>query len=82
MIGWHLRRTLQAQQLIEAGRRPEAAVGNMPRGPRQKFIAMLQRRPLGKVQQDFRRLIRADLSMKTGAGPAGAMQELVIKLCT
>ena len=42
---------------------------------------MLRRRPEAVLQEDFRRMIRADLGMKTGAATTAALQQLVMALC-
>jgi len=81
MIAWHLRRVLAAQQAIRSGSPPQRAAPKMPWAQQQPFLAMLQRRPLKTIQADFRRLIYADLAMKSGVDPAAAMQKLVVELC-
>ena len=45
-------------------------------------MGYLKRRPIEKLQQDFRRMIAADLAMKSGATPQSALTELVVQLCT
>ena len=84
LIGWHLRRALQVQQAIHAGAAPQQAVGKirMPQHQRGAWLAFLQRRPLRALQNDFRRLLRADLAMKSGSTPKAALQELVVALCS
>lgn len=79
MIGWHLRRSLQAGQDLAAGR---PISFRMPYPAKQALDRMLRRRGRRKLQQDFRRLIRTDLAIKSGADPAGAIQELVVELCS
>ena len=82
-IAWHLRRALRAQQFAAAGKRPEGVLNpKMPYRAKDAFLAMLKRRPLGVLQSDFRRLIRADLGMKSGLGATAALQELVVSLCS
>lgn len=81
-IAWHIRRALQVAQDVAAGQNPTAAM----RAARvfygqQEFQAMLRRRSLKKLQADFRRLIAADLGMKSGTEALPAMQQLVIELC-
>lgn len=81
-LAWHLRRALQVQQRIEAGDNPQAAM----RAARvfyeqHEFLNMLKRRPRTKLQTDMRRLIAADLGMKSGLGAKPAMQQLVTELC-
>jgi DNA polymerase III subunit delta len=80
MIGWHLRRALQAQQAIQSGAN-EWSVLKMPSEQKKPFIEMLRRRGTGRLLNDFRRMLKADLAMKSGADPIAAMQELVVALC-
>ena len=82
MIAWHLRRAMLAKELLQAGRPARQALPFMPPGARNAFLALLNRRPLSAFRGDFRRLIRADLRMKSGAKPAAALQELVATLCS
>jgi DNA polymerase-3 subunit delta len=82
MIAWHLRRAALAKELLAAGQNDREAVPPMPYQQRAAFLAMLRRRPLSAFRNDFRRLIRADLAMKSGATPAAALQELVVGLCS
>jgi DNA polymerase-3 subunit delta len=81
-IAWHVRRALQAAQDIAAGQSPAAAMktARVFYGQRE-FQAMLRRRSLKQLQADVRRLLKADLGMKTGLAPLPAMQQLVIELC-
>jgi len=79
MLGWHLRRSLAAAQDLAAGRKPTL---NAPPAQRDALLAMLRRRPLRRLQRDVRRLLAADLAMKSGADPAEQMQRLVVELCT
>ena len=81
MIGWHLRRTLSAQQALQAGQNEWTALGRMPNEQKKPFMEMLRRRGLGKILNDFRRMLKADLAMKSGTEPQVAMQELVVALC-
>jgi len=81
LIVWHLRRVLGTQQAIAAGKPARSAMPPMPFAQQSAFAAMLQRRPLAKLQADFRRLIAADLAMKSGANAPAALQELVVQLC-
>jgi len=82
MLGWHLRRAVAAKEQLDAGRPQREAVPRMPSSQRNAFLTMLRRRPLPAFRRDFRRLIRADLAMKSGADPAAALQELVVGLCS
>ena len=81
-LAWHIRRALQVQQRIEAGENPQSAMkaARVFYGQRE-FMDMLKRRPRAKLQTDMRRLIAADLGMKSGLGPKPAMQQLVTELC-
>jgi len=78
-IAWHLRRALQAQQEIAAGAKPNL---RMPYNQKNAFLAMLKRRPMGKLRADMRSLIAADLGMKSGWKPKAALQELLMSLCS
>ena len=82
ILAAHLRRSLQGRQLLAEGKNPDGALN--PRTPyqaKQAFVAMVRRRSLERVQQDIRRLIGADLRMKSGQEPVGTLQELVVSLC-
>ncbi len=82
LLGWHLRRALAAQQAVAAGQPPARALPKMPYSAQNDFLAMLKRRSLARLGQDFGRLLAADLAMKSGASPTSAMQELIVALCT
>ncbi len=77
-IGWHLRRALTAREEIDSGKTPQL---RMPYPQKQSFMSYLNRRPSAKFQSDFRRLISADLALKTGARPEVALQMLLVGLC-
>ena len=47
-----------------------------------KFSAPSNRRPMKKMQDDFRQMMAADLALKSGADPRAVMQQLVVALCT
>jgi len=79
MIGWHLRRSLLALQELAEGRRISL---RMPYSQIPVFTQMLRRRGRRKLQEDFRRLIRCDLAIKSGANVPATMQQLVVALCT
>lgn len=82
-IASHLRRVLRMHLLRQQGKNPQAAfTPNVPYPVRQQLTSLLDKRPLSKVQRDLARLISADLSLKSGADPVFAMQELVVGLCT
>lgn len=81
-LGWHLRKALSAQQYIAAGMPPEQACRKAGVFYNtQAFVGMLRRRSLAKLQSDFRRLLAADLAMKSGADAPGALQDLIVQLC-
>ncbi len=82
-VAWHIRRALQVQQEIEAGASANQAMksARVFYGQRE-FEAMLKRRSRKKLQSDMRRLIAADLAMKSGVPPKAAMQQLVVELCS
>ncbi len=82
LLGWHLRRAMAAQQNLRAGMPPAQAIPKMPYEQVKAFTAMLQRRSKGKLLGDFRRMIKADLAMKSGTDPLAAMQMLVVGMCT
>jgi DNA polymerase-3 subunit delta len=83
LIGWHLRRVLAAAEKVRAGAPPEKAVpGYLPPGPRAALLDLLRRRSPVNLAADLRRLLRADLAMKSGADPQTALTELVVGLCT
>jgi DNA polymerase-3 subunit delta len=83
ILRWHLHKALAVAQGIAAGRRGEqvAAANKVPRFLTRDFAAMVQGRGLAGIQGDMRRLLAADLAMKTGAEPRAAMRDLVVGLC-
>lgn len=81
-IAWHLRRAMSAQEVIRSGAAPANAIPRMPYPQQNAFLAMLKRRPLEALRKDFRRLIQADLAMKSGGAAVGVMQTLVVQLCS
>ncbi len=82
MIAWHLRKVLKVRQLLDSGAPgPEACKAARVFFDQRGFLGMVQRRPLAKVEEDFRRLIRADLGMKSGLDATTALQQLVVGLC-
>lgn len=78
-VAWHLRRSLAAARQVAAGQSPSL---RMPPQQRNAFLSMLKRRPVSRLEADFRRMIHTDLAMKSGVKPKAAMQELVISLCS
>jgi DNA polymerase-3 subunit delta len=80
-IAWHLRRAVGAKQLLQSGKQTDQALPRMPLHQKTPFLNMLKRRSMGSLREDFRRLIQADLAMKTGTDPKAAMQRLVVGLC-
>ncbi len=82
-IAWHVRRSLQAVQAIRAGQdRRQALRAAKVFYNAGAFEQMLRRRGERKLQQDMRRVLRADLGMKSGLDAKAAMQDLVVQLCT
>jgi DNA polymerase-3 subunit delta len=81
-IQWHLRRAIQAARAIHAGASPNDALPPMPYPQRKPFQTYLTRRGLPGLQADFRRLLAADLGMKSGLKPESALQHLEVSLCT
>ncbi len=84
MLAWHLRKVAAAKRLSPGGK-PSPDVWKQLRIPYHQqgaFAGLLRRRSLRKVNQDFRRLIAADLAIKSGADPVAAMQVLVVELCS
>jgi DNA polymerase III subunit delta len=81
-IQWHLRKVLKAQQLLAAGKNGYQAVGEAGIfQQKEQAVALLRRRPLAKLQQDMRKMIRVDLGLKSGLEPKAAMEELIVALC-
>jgi len=76
---WHLRRSLAVKQQLEAGRRPDLRMGPQAR---QALLGYVRRRTRTRLQADFRKLLRADLAMKTGTPPETALQPLLVELCS
>jgi len=81
LIAWHLHRALTAKEQLSAGANPRQVLPRMPYAQQNAFMAMLKRRPLRAFHDDFRKLIRADLAMKSGTEATAAMQELIVGLC-
>lgn len=82
MIAWHLRRAIQASRAIAAGVPASKAIPPMPYRQRDEFSAFLRRRGLPALEGDFRKLLQADLGMKSGVKPTSALQQLVVALCS
>jgi DNA polymerase-3 subunit delta len=83
LIGWHLRRVLAAAEQVRAGTPPHKALpGYLPPGPKAAMLELIGRRSPQALAGDLRRLLRADLAMKSGADPQTALTELVVGLCT
>jgi DNA polymerase III subunit delta len=82
MIGWHLRRVVRAQQLVAGGQNPQAAMKAVKVFYNQReFAALLQRRSMTKLADDFAKMLAADRAMKTGTDAKTALQLLVVGLC-
>jgi DNA polymerase-3 subunit delta len=82
MIAWHLRRVLSAARKVHAGAPPQQALPYLPAEQKAAMTALVQRRSPASLAGDFRRLLRADLAMKTGAEPRTTLEELVVSLCS
>jgi len=82
LIGWHLRRVLQANRMRAAGRSETEVFKTLKiwKDPG-AFRRLLARRGLARLGRDLRRIIRADLAIKTGADGKAALQQLVVALC-
>ena len=81
-IGWHLRRVLAAAEQVRAGRPPQEVAPYMPWDQKAVFVKFIQRRSPVSLAGDLRRLLRADLAMKSGANPQAVLAELVVRLCS
>ena len=83
-LGYHLRKVMAVQQRLAGGASPQEALRatRMPYHLHAVFLKLVQRRSVAKLQSDFRRLIRADLALKSGSEALPAMQELIVSLCT
>ena len=79
-LGWHLRQALRAAQMAAQGKNPDTLL-RMPFDQKREFLAMLRRRGLAAIQEDVRRLIRADLALKSGTDPTAVLQQLLVELC-
>jgi DNA polymerase-3 subunit delta len=82
MLAWHLRRVLSVASAMAQGASPDAAckAAGVYYRQQQEFVNLVRRRPLSRLQDDFRRLLAADLSLKTGADATSTLQELVVSL--
>lgn len=82
-LSWHVRRSLQVVQAIRAGEnRNQALRGGKVFYNQDAFQGMLRRRGERQLQQDMRRVLWADLALKSSGGTArGIMQDLVMSLC-
>jgi len=82
-IAWHLRKVMQAQQLIQDGCDSHTALQkSRVFYMRNEFLSLLNRRSPEALQRDFRKLLAADLAMKSGTDPNAALQQLVVALCS
>ncbi len=83
-LAYHLRKVMAVQGKVADGQPAPAALGaaRVPYALRDVFLKLIQRRAISKLQDDFRKLIRADLSLKSGGDSAAALQKLVVELCT
>lgn len=83
MIAWHLRKALRAADMRARGMAPGQICRELklPRFQQQAMMGLLNRRSVGQFHEDFRRLLRTDLAMKSGTAPLSAMRDLVVALC-
>ncbi len=82
MLAWHIRRAATAKQMLAAGADERTAVPRMPPSQARAFARMLRRRSPAAFRDDFRRMLDADIAMKSGTNPAAALQTLVVALCS
>jgi len=83
MIAWHLRKVLKVKRALEAGKSAQQACSSVRVfGNQREFAEMVRRRPMRRIEEDFRGMLRADLAMKTGAEANAALQKLVVELCS
>ncbi|MEI7837352.1 MAG: DNA polymerase III subunit delta [Planctomycetota bacterium] len=82
MLQWHLRRAIQAARAVAGGTPLTQAIPRMPYEQQKAFGAYVTRRGLAGLQADFRRLLAADLGMKSGLKAEAALQHLVICLAS
>ena len=81
-IGSYLRRVIKAQAVRSSGGDPASILPpNIPAAARKAFLDLLVRRPMPKLRSDFRRLLAADLALKSGAEAKATLQELLLALC-
>ncbi|MCY2927763.1 MAG: DNA polymerase III subunit delta [Planctomycetota bacterium] len=82
MLQWHLRRAIQTARAVAGGAPLGQAIPRMPYEQQKAFGAYVTRRGLTGLQADFRRLLAADLGMKSGLKPDAALQHLVVCLAS
>ncbi|MCY2931461.1 MAG: DNA polymerase III subunit delta [Planctomycetota bacterium] len=82
MLQWHLRRAIQTARAVAGGTPLAQAMPRMPYEQQKAFGAYVTRRGLTGLQGDFRRLLAADLGMKSGLKAEAALQHLVICLAS
>ncbi|HNX27268.1 MAG TPA: DNA polymerase III subunit delta [Phycisphaerae bacterium] len=80
-LRWNIQRSLQAQQRISGGENQQAVFRSLRIFKDREFAAYLRRRGLQGLQGDMKKLLQADLSMKSGTEPKTAMQQLIVALC-
>ncbi len=84
LLAWHLRKALKAREQMARGASPDQAcrAAKVPPFQKQAFTGMLRRRDLGKLRDDFRALLQADLALKSGSTADAALRDLVVRLCS
>ena len=76
-LAMHIRRAIKGQSAALVGEDPAGVLPfNMPFRAKQEFLNLLRRR------SDARRLIAADLALKSGAKPPGTLAELIVAICS
>lgn len=80
-LRWNVQRSLQAQQRIGGGENPQAVFRSLRIFKDREFSTYLRRRGLRGLQGDMKKLLQADLAMKSGTEPKAAMQQLIVALC-
>lgn len=78
----HIRTAIRGKSAAMEGNDPATALPfNIPFKAKQEFLRLMRRRSLSKLYGDARRLIAADLALKSGAKPHAMLCELIVTLC-
>ena len=83
LLRWHIQKAVKAAEAVATGANPQqaAASAGVPGFLARDFGRMVQKRGLTKLHGDLRRLLMADLALKSGTDPGAAMRDLVTALC-